>query len=53
MYIRFEDMSEEEKKNCYDSYVGNVIYEFGDNAKYMNYEEWCKESAEFGWAIIM
>ena len=39
MYILFEDMSEEEKKSCYESYVGNVIYEFGDNAKYMNYEE--------------
>lgn len=49
---RWEDLIEEEKRSCYESYVGDITYEWGDNAKYMTYEEWCKESEDFGWAIM-
>jgi len=39
--IPFDCLSEEQKKSCYHSYVKSIIYELGDNAKYMTYEEWC------------
>ncbi len=51
MWIPFNDLSEEQKHNCYVAYVGDCIYENGDYAKYMTYEEWCKESEELGEAL--
>lgn len=50
MEIPFEELSEEEKHSCYESYVGDCIYENGDKAQYMTYEEWCHESEKIGWA---
>lgn len=50
--VRWEEMTEEQKKNCYESYVGECIYEDGDNAKRMTYDEWCKESEAMGEAWI-
>lgn len=47
----WEYLTEEEKKWCCESYVGDMIYEWGDNAKYMTYEEWCKDCADLGFAI--
>lgn len=52
MEIPFEKLSEEQKLSCYESYVGDCIYENGDNAPHMTYEEWCKESEQLGEALI-
>lgn len=52
MEIPFEELSEEEKHSCYESYVGDCIYENGDNANHMTYEEWCEESNQFGFALF-
>ena len=48
----FEELTEEQKRNCYESYVGDCTYENGDGAKHMTYEEWCAESAKIGEALI-
>ncbi len=34
----WDDMTEEEKRNCYDSYVQELKYEWGDNAKPIPFE---------------
>ena len=52
MEIPFEKLTEEQKRNCYESYVGDCIYENGDNASYMTYEEWCDESKKLGETLI-
>lgn len=52
MEIPFEKLTEEQKRNCYESYVGDFVYENGDNAKHMSYEEWCAESERFGEALV-
>lgn len=52
MIIPFKELTEEEKLCCYESYVGDCIYENGDNASHMTYEKWCEESEQFGEAII-
>ena len=44
--IPFDCLSEEQKKSCYRSYVESIIYELGDSAKYMTYEEWCNKCHE-------
>ena len=44
----FDELTEEQKRSCYESYVGDCRYENGDNAKHYSYEEWCKESEEIG-----
>lgn len=48
----WETLNDEEKIECYDSYVADCIYEDGDNAKHMSYDEWCKESERIGEALI-
>ena len=48
MSLPWSELTEEAKRNCYESYRGDIWYENGDNAPYMSYEEWCKESEEFG-----
>lgn len=52
MEMPFEKLSEEQKRSCYESYVGDCIYENGDGAPYMTYEEWCEESEQLGEALI-
>ena len=44
----WEECDEEVRRNGYKSYVEDVIYEFGDNAKPMTYEQWCEESKKLG-----
>lgn len=44
----WKEYSESDRRACYESYVADVIYENGDRAQYLTYEEWCKESEEFG-----
>lgn len=50
--MAWTELTEAQKKECYKSYVEEVIYEFGDHAKYMTYIEWCKESEKIGEALI-
>lgn len=52
MEIPFDQMTEEAKRNCYESYVGDMIYENGDDAKYWTYEEWCAECERLGTALV-
>ena len=44
--IPLDQLSEEQKKSCYRSYMESIIYELGDNAKYMTYDEWCNKCHE-------
>ena len=48
----WDELSEEQKSNCYESYVRDCIYENGDSATYWTYEEWCAESELSGEALI-
>ena len=50
--MSWDELSEEQKRNCYESYVQDCIYENGDNSTYWTYEEWCKESKMLGEALI-
>ena len=49
--MKWAELEDEQKKNCYESYVEDIRYENGDNAKVMTYEEWCKESEKSGEAL--
>lgn len=46
--IPFKDLTDEQLLNCYESYVGDCIYENGDNAKHMSFDEWLTESERLG-----
>lgn len=47
--IPFKDLTEEQLRNCYESYVGNWIYGFfGDITMYLSYEEWLTKSERLG-----
>lgn len=50
--MTWTELSEEQKRNCYESYVCDCTYEHGDDAKRMSYEEWCAESEALGEALI-
>lgn len=52
MEMAFEELTEEQKRSCYESYVGDCIYENGDKTRYMTYEEWCEESTQLGEALL-
>ena len=45
-------MTEEMKKACYESYLGELCYEWGTCKGAMTYEEFCDELEEFGWDFI-
>lgn len=45
--MNFDDMTDEQKRNCYESYCGDIRYEWGDNAEVMSFEEFCKENDGF------
>ena len=46
-------MTELEKKECYKSYLGDLLYEWGTTEKAMSFEEFCKEADELGdWSLI-
>lgn len=49
--MSWEELTDEQKRSCYESYKGEIIYEFGDYAHYLSYEEWCEESEKFGEAL--
>lgn len=49
--MSWKELTEEQKRNCYESYKGEIIYENGDSARYLSYEKWCEESEKFGWAL--
>jgi len=49
--MKWEELSNEQKQECYMSYCEDVRYEWGDRAKPMSYDEWCKESEELGEAL--
>ena len=48
----WDELTEEQKRACYESYLGDCWYENGDNAKHYSYEEWCKESKALGEALM-
>lgn len=50
--MSWDELSEEQKRNCYESYIRDCIYENGDSATYWTYEEWCAESEALGEALI-
>lgn len=41
--MNWDDMTEEQKRNCYDSWVQELKYEWGDNAKPVPFETFDKE----------
>lgn len=41
--MEWDEMTEEQKKNCYESYVEELKYEWGDNAKSISFEAFDKE----------
>ena len=50
--MEWKDLTEEQKKACYDSYVSEMIYEWGDKAKYLSFIDWCVDSEMLGEALI-
>lgn len=42
--MHWNEMTLEQKQNLYESYVNDIIYEFGDNAKYMTFKEYDKDN---------
>lgn len=50
--MSWDELSEEQKRSCYESYIQDCIYENGDSATYWTYEEWCAESELLGEALI-
>lgn len=46
--MAWKEYSELDRRACYESYVADTIYENGDRAQCLTYEEWCKESEELG-----
>lgn len=48
----WEQLTDEQKQACYDSYVQGIIYEWGDHACYMSFTLWCDESEKIGEAIL-
>ncbi len=49
--MTWEELTDEQKHDCYESYKSDMIYENGDFASYLSYKEWCEESEKFGWAL--
>ena len=45
-------MTEEMKKECYQSYLGDILYEWGTTKGAMSYEEYCEECEKYGWDLI-
>lgn len=45
-------MTEEMKKSCYESYLGDFYYEWGTYKGAMTYEEFCEDCDKFGWDLI-
>lgn len=41
--MNWDDMTEEQKRNCYDSCVQELKYEWGDNAKPVPFETFDEE----------
>lgn len=45
-------MTEEMKKACYESYLGEFYCEWGTYKGAMTYEEFCTDCEEFGWDLM-
>lgn len=45
-------MTEEQKRNLYESYLGEYYYEWGRYDDAMTYEEFCKDCEKYGWEMI-
>ena len=45
-------MTEEMKKACYESYLGDFYYEWETYKGAMTYEEFCEDCEKFGWDFI-
>lgn len=50
--MEWEKLTEEQKRECYKSYCGDMRYECGDKVKLMSYDEWCAESEQLGEALL-
>ena len=46
-------MTEEMKKDCYESYLGDFLYEWGTTKGAMTYEEFCEEQEEYDWDYLL
>ena len=46
------EMTEEQKRNLYESYLGEYYYEWGKEDGAMTYEEFCEDCEEYGWEMI-
>ena len=51
MDYKWEELTEEMRHDCYQSYIADIVYENGDNAPHLTYEEWCRESKIFGFPL--
>lgn len=46
------EITEEMKKECYESYLEDILYEWGTTKGAMTFEEYCKERDKYGWILI-
>ena len=52
MYVpHWNELTEDDKEYCYTCYVCMVIYQYGKNAKYFTYDEWCKYCEIHNWVV--
>ncbi len=45
-------MTDEQKKNIYESYLGEFYDEWGDHYKPMTFEEFCEDCEKHSWEMI-
>ena len=43
----WDELTQEQKKECYISYCGDLYYEYGEKAKPISFEEFDKEWSGF------
>lgn len=47
-----KEITEEMKKACYESYLGDLEYEWGTTKWAVTFEEFCEEYEEYGYELI-
>jgi len=45
-------MTEEMKRNCYKSYLGEMEQEWGTTEGAMTFEEFCEDCEKYGWDMM-
>lgn len=46
--MKWEECDEKIRRSGYESYCEYICYKFGDKAKVLTYEEWCRETEAYG-----